>query len=93
MIDAGFVPDNLIEIMWLGQSGFLLRSAASAVAIDPFLSEHEGRLYAPPAVSALGGRLDFLLVTHDHLGAASNPSKNLPDNYDCRAVAHHPTGR
>ena len=34
MIDAGFVPDNLIEIMWLGQSGFLLRTAASAVVID-----------------------------------------------------------
>lgn len=67
MIDPGLARDDLIEITWLGQSGFLLRSASSAVVIDPFLSEHEARLYAPPAVTALGGRLDFLLVTHEHL--------------------------
>src|SRR5258708_35909748 len=52
---------------WLGQAGFLLRSASSALAIDPFLSEHELRLYPPPPVEVLGGRLDYLLVTHVHL--------------------------
>jgi len=58
---------NYVEMTWLGQAGFLLRSASSALAIDPFLSEHELRLYPPPPVEVLGGRLDYLLVTHEHL--------------------------
>jgi len=52
---------------WLGQAGFLLRSTSAALAIDPFLSEHELRLYPPPPVEALGDRLDYMLVTHEHL--------------------------
>src|SRR5258708_3018347 len=52
---------------WLGQPGFLLRSALSAVGIGPFLREQELRLCPPPPVEVLGGRLDYLLVTHEHL--------------------------
>ncbi len=58
---------NHVEMTWLGQAGFLLKSASVALAIDPFLSEHELRLYPPPPLEVLGGRLDYLLVTHEHL--------------------------
>lgn len=37
------------------------------VAIDPFLGEHELRLFAPPGIEILGERLDWLLATHEHL--------------------------
>jgi L-ascorbate metabolism protein UlaG (beta-lactamase superfamily) len=66
LIEGGKVLDH-VEMTWLGQAGFLLKSASSALAIDPFLSEHELRLYPPPPLKVLGGRLDYLLVTHEHL--------------------------
>src|SRR5260370_16860183 len=56
-----------VEMTWLGQAGFLLRSASSALAIDPFLTEHELRLYPPPPVEVLGVPFDYLLGTHHHL--------------------------
>jgi L-ascorbate 6-phosphate lactonase len=56
---------GLVELTWLGQAGFLLRTDETSLAIDPFLSEHELRLYPPPPPSVLG-RLDMLLVSHEH---------------------------
>lgn len=55
-----------VEITWLGQAGFLLRLGDTTVAIDPFLSPHDLRLYPPPPDESLGDRLDYLLVTHEH---------------------------
>ena len=57
---------NHVEITWLGQAGFLLRFGDTAVAIDPFLSPHDLRLYPPPPDDSLGDRLDYLLATHEH---------------------------
>ena len=57
---------NHIEITWLGQAGFLLRYGDTGVAIDPFLSPHDLRLYPPPRDESLGDRLDYLLATHEH---------------------------
>lgn len=56
-----------IEITWLGQAGFLLDTGTTRIMLDPFLSEHPRRLYPPPALDLLGDRLDWLLVSHEHL--------------------------
>lgn len=53
------------ELLWLGQSGFVIRADGEAIAIDPWLSEHERRRYPPPEIEILDG-VDLLLVTHEH---------------------------
>jgi len=45
------LPPDTIALWWLGQSGFLLRSAHATVYLDPFLSDHSARLI-PPLFSA-----------------------------------------
>jgi L-ascorbate metabolism protein UlaG (beta-lactamase superfamily) len=62
----GIAVADQVEITWLGQAGFLFRSASTAIAIDPFLSKHDVRLYPPPPDEALGDRLDYLVATHEH---------------------------
>jgi L-ascorbate 6-phosphate lactonase len=54
-------------LTWLGQSGFLIESAGERLLIDPFLSEHEGRMYPPPPIDDFGSNIDRVLVTHEHL--------------------------
>lgn len=55
-------------VTWLGQAGFLVRSPGGACAvIDAFLSDHEGRIYPPPPIDALGERIDVAIATHEHL--------------------------
>lgn len=55
------------ELTWLGQHGFLLEAAGLRVLIDPFMSEHEGRVYPPPPLELAATEIDWLLVTHEHL--------------------------
>src|SRR5258706_12672596 len=45
------LPPDAIALWWLGQAGFVLRSARSIVYLDPFLSDR-------PA--------DLVLCTHEH---------------------------
>ena len=54
-------------LTWLGQSGFLIESAGERLLIDPFFSEHEGRMLPPPPIDEFGSRIDRVLVTHEHL--------------------------
>jgi len=54
-------------LTWLGQSGFLIESADERLLIDPFFSEHEGRMFPPPPIDEFGSRIDRVLVTHEHL--------------------------
>jgi L-ascorbate 6-phosphate lactonase len=54
-------------LTWLGQAGFLLEVAGLRILIDPFLSELDGRLYAPPEARRVGTGVDWLLITHEHL--------------------------
>src|SRR5262245_21670540 len=69
-------PGSLV-VWWLGQSGFLLKSAEATVLIDPYLSEHLTAKYegtARPHVRMTrcpvrGGELtgvDLVLATHKH---------------------------
>jgi L-ascorbate 6-phosphate lactonase len=55
------------SLTWLGQAGFLIEIEGLRFLIDPFLSEHEARLFPPPPAEPLAERIDWLLVTHEHL--------------------------
>lgn len=55
------------SLTWLGQAGFLLEIDGLRILVDPFLSEHEARLFRPPPAEPLAERIDWLLVTHEHL--------------------------
>jgi L-ascorbate metabolism protein UlaG (beta-lactamase superfamily) len=55
------------QLTWLGQAGFRLDISGLHVLIDPFLSEHEARLYPPPDAVPISSGVDWLLVTHEHL--------------------------
>jgi len=67
---------------WVGQSTFLLRSAAATVLTDPIFSDVAGpvswagprRVAAPaPALEAIG-RVDLVLLSHDHYDHCDLPS-------------------
>ena len=55
------------QLTWLGQAGFRLEVAGLRILIDPFLSDHESRLYPPPSQESEAAEVDWLLVTHEHL--------------------------
>lgn len=66
-----------VAVAWLGQAGFLVRTASHTLLIDPYLSDflakkyqgkefpHE-RLMPPPLAIADVGRVDLVLCTHRH---------------------------
>jgi L-ascorbate metabolism protein UlaG (beta-lactamase superfamily) len=54
-------------LTWLGQACFLVEAGGARLLVDPFFSEHEGRLFPPPPVDVYGARIDRVLVTHEHL--------------------------
>jgi L-ascorbate 6-phosphate lactonase len=55
-----------VVLTWIGQAGFLLRTPATRLAVDPFLSDYPGRRYpAPVGVDDLAGT-DLVLATHQH---------------------------
>lgn len=55
-----------VELVRCGQAGFLISTASTRIAIDPFSSDYPGRLL--PAVVSAGelATLDAVLVTHEH---------------------------
>jgi L-ascorbate 6-phosphate lactonase len=55
------------ELTWLGQASFLLESGGVRILIDPWVSPHEGRLIPPPPHELVAERIDWVLVTHEHL--------------------------
>jgi len=55
------------ELTWLGQAGFRIGLGGLNVLVDPFFSEYEARLFAPPDPTPFAMGVDFLLVTHDHI--------------------------
>jgi L-ascorbate 6-phosphate lactonase len=54
-------------LTWLGQAGFRLRLDGLEILIDPFTSDHEARLTPMPDLVETATRIDWLLITHDHL--------------------------
>jgi L-ascorbate 6-phosphate lactonase len=75
-----------VELIWLGQAGYRVRVGATRVLIDPFLSEHEARLFPPPDLTEIGGPIDWVLVTHEHLD-------HLDISFLERLVLHFPDVR
>mgnify|MGYP001365062937 CR=1 FL=1 len=60
-------------LWWLGQAGYIIRSAELTMVIDPYLSDSAAdgtpglsRLYPPP-VDPAALQADVYIVTHDHL--------------------------
>lgn len=70
-------PPGTMDVAWLGQAGFLVRTSDLTLAIDPYLSDflarkyrghafpHERLMPAPLAVADIP-RLDAVLCTHRH---------------------------
>jgi L-ascorbate metabolism protein UlaG (beta-lactamase superfamily) len=57
----------------LGQAGFRLNLDGLTILIDPFLSDHEARLFVPPDPVAMATGVDWLLATHEHLDHLDRP--------------------
>jgi len=60
-------------LWWLGQAGYILRSGATTVVMDPYLTDSAAagapeftRLHPPP-VAPEKLRADIYIITHDHL--------------------------
>lgn len=79
----GSLVDNLsnepagVELYWLGQAGFLVRSSRQTFLVDAYLSDQlaekyrghifsHARLMAPPITVAELPNLDFVFCTHHH---------------------------
>src|SRR5258706_16352110 len=60
------LPPGTIALWWLGQAGFVLRSAGSIVYLDPFLSDRPARLIPPLFAAESGPPADLVLCTHEH---------------------------
>ena len=52
---------------WLGQMGFIFKTATLTIYFDPFLSDHPDRLFPAPLRAELVSNADLVLGTHDHL--------------------------
>lgn len=86
-----------MAVAWLGQAGFLLRTAESTLLIDPYLSDflarkYQGREYAHERLVAAPldvrdlDRLDVVLCTHRH-------SDHMDPETLAAAAAAHPRCR
>jgi L-ascorbate 6-phosphate lactonase len=55
------------RLVWLGQSGFLVRLGEANILVDAFLSPHPDRLVRSELAVADRRFLDVIACTHDHL--------------------------
>ena len=55
-----------VLLWWLGQAGFLLRSADGALMIDPYLTPNGSRRFPPPFRAEDATLVDAVLITHEH---------------------------
>lgn len=58
---------HAVAMWWLGQASVVLRTSATTIYIDPFLSEHPERLIAPLLPPAAAPPADYVLCTHEHI--------------------------
>ena len=63
-----------VALTWIGQAGFLVRTPATRLAVDPFLSDHPDRRFpSPVGVADLIGT-ELVLATHEHLDHLDGPA-------------------
>jgi L-ascorbate 6-phosphate lactonase len=70
------LAEGEVAATWLGQAGFILRTATSAVLLDPFLAPWKGRSYESSLAPSRVEGVDLVLCSHehvDHLDATSAP--------------------
>jgi L-ascorbate 6-phosphate lactonase len=61
------VPPGGVAASWLGQAGFILRTADATALIDPFLAPYDGREYESGLAAADAHDVDVVLCTHEHV--------------------------
>ena len=76
MDKKGDVNFNKIELMWLGQSGFILNAGRTRIIIDPYLSDYcekkaNFKRITPVILKPEDVRADFIITSHLH-----------PDHFD-----------
>lgn len=60
-------------LWWLGQAGYVIRSAGTTVVVDPYLTDSaaanapEFSRQFPPPIAPDALRADIVVITHDHL--------------------------
>jgi L-ascorbate metabolism protein UlaG (beta-lactamase superfamily) len=67
----------MIELWWLGQSGFALRAGGNGprVFCDPFLAANDDRTWQAPLDAAqLAEQADIVLVSHEHIDHFDRPT-------------------
>lgn len=57
----------MVDITWLGQMGFILKTKTTTICIDYFATPMEERLVPPPIEADRLMGIDAFLGTHDHL--------------------------
>ena len=63
-----------VALTWIGQAGFLLRTPATRLALDPFLSDHPDRRFpSPVGLDDLAGT-ELVLASHEHLDHLDAPA-------------------
>src|SRR2546426_11619930 len=67
-------PDGALGIFWIGQAGFVLRAARTALVVDAFLSDRSDRVAPAPVVAEEVGFADAVLATHAHRGHLDLPT-------------------
>jgi len=71
---AGWGGGVTVSLTWIGQAGFLVRTPATRLALDPFLSDHPDRRFpAPVGVDDLAGT-ELVLASHQHLDHLDSPA-------------------
>jgi L-ascorbate metabolism protein UlaG (beta-lactamase superfamily) len=71
-IEQLVVPEGMLALWALGQSGFVIKSRTTLVVIDPYLSDSirdkggPERRFPPPLTPDLLQNVDLVLCTHEH---------------------------
>jgi L-ascorbate 6-phosphate lactonase len=72
-IESISVPDGMLALWSLGQSGVVLKGGDTIAVIDPYLSDSVAqsggpqRRFAPPIAPALLDMADIVFCTHEHI--------------------------
>ena len=67
------LTENQAALWFLGQSGFVIKSAGVTIAIDPYLSDSVAKVSPsltrryPPPIEPSALNVDIYIATHDHL--------------------------
>ena len=63
-----------VRLTWIGQAGFLIRTQATRLALDPFLSDHPDRRYPSPVGPGDLAGTELVLASHQHLDHLDAPA-------------------